>query len=98
MSTDYALDLLGVILGQGESSRLVQTVRDEKRLVNSVEAYNLSFGWGEGFFGVDAVVAVPPDPAQRPGHPGPVAGPARDANQGSPRRAGPKDPRQRRDW
>ncbi len=51
---DYALDLLAIILGQGESSRLVRTVRDEQRVANQIEAYNLSFAWGEGFFGIDA--------------------------------------------
>jgi len=51
---DYALDLLGQILGQGELSRLVRTVRNEQKLVTSIDAYNLSFPWGEGFFGVDA--------------------------------------------
>lgn len=55
---DYALDLLGVILGQGESSRLVRSLRDEKQLVNTIEAYNLSFAWGKGFFGIDAEVAM----------------------------------------
>mgnify|MGYP006267745511 CR=1 FL=1 len=50
---DYALDLLGIILGQGESSRLVQDLRDERGLVTSIDAYNLSFSWGEGFFGID---------------------------------------------
>ena len=50
---DYALDLLGVILGQGESSRLVRDLRDQRGLVTSVAAYNLSFSWGEGFFGID---------------------------------------------
>jgi zinc protease len=57
---DYALDLLAVALGQGESSRLVQTVRDQKQLVYNVGSYNLSFAWGEGFFGIDAEVAVKP--------------------------------------
>ncbi|HEX7008668.1 MAG TPA: pitrilysin family protein, partial [Phycisphaeraceae bacterium] len=57
---DYALDLLGVILGQGESSRLVRTVRDQQGLVNNINAYNLSFPWGEGFFGIDSEVATPP--------------------------------------
>lgn len=56
---DYALDLLAVVLGQGESSRLARTVRDEQRLVNTASAYNLSFAWGEGFFGIDAEVAMP---------------------------------------
>ncbi len=52
---DYALDLLSTILGGGELSRLVQTIRDEQQLVTSIDAYNLSFPWGQGFFGVDAV-------------------------------------------
>ena len=56
---DYALDLLAQVLGQGELSRLVQTVRNEQKLVTSIDAYNLSFAWGEGFFGVDATVADP---------------------------------------
>ena len=55
---DYALDLLSVILGQGESSRLKQTVRDKQGLVSSIDAYNASFHWGEGFFGIDANVAA----------------------------------------
>jgi zinc protease len=54
---DYALDLLGVILGQGESSRLKQNIRDQKGLVTTIDAYNASFHWGKGFFGVDATVA-----------------------------------------
>jgi len=57
---DYALDLLAVILGQGESSRLVESVRDQQRLANSINAYNLSFPWGKGFFGIDAEIALPP--------------------------------------
>ncbi len=54
---DYALDLLATILGQGESSRLVRAVRDDQRLVNTIQSYNLSFTWGEGYFGVDAELA-----------------------------------------
>jgi zinc protease len=54
---DYALDLLAVVLGQGESSVLKQTIRDEAQLVSSIDAYNASFHWGKGFFGVDAEVA-----------------------------------------
>lgn len=53
---DYALDLLGQVLGQGELSRLVQEVRNKQQLVTSIVAYNNSFSWGEGFFGIDAVV------------------------------------------
>jgi zinc protease len=63
---DWALDLLSVILGQGESSRLVRTVRDEQRLVNTIDAYNASFPWGKGFFGIDAEVAVPPSASSDP--------------------------------
>ncbi|QDU33448.1 Protease 3 precursor [Poriferisphaera corsica] len=54
---DYELDLLAKILGQGESSRLVQTIRDQDKLVTSISAYNASFPWGKGFFGVDAEIA-----------------------------------------
>lgn len=54
---DYALDLLAIILGQGESSRLVRQLRDEQRLVNTISAFNLSMNWGEGFFSVDAEIA-----------------------------------------
>ena len=54
---DYALDVLGIVLGNGESSRLVRTLRDEKQMVTSIDAYNFSAPWGEAFFGVDAEVA-----------------------------------------
>ncbi len=52
---DYALDLLARILGGGELSRLVKQVRDEKQLVTSIDAFNYSAHWGEGFVGIDAV-------------------------------------------
>ncbi|MEM8783661.1 MAG: pitrilysin family protein [Planctomycetota bacterium] len=50
---DFALDLAASILGQGESSRLVQSLRERQKLVTSVDAYNFSATWGEGFFGID---------------------------------------------
>ncbi len=50
---DYELDLLAGILGQGESSRLAHTVRDRQRAVTSIVAYNSSFTWGRGLFGID---------------------------------------------
>ena len=56
---DYALDLLGMIMGEGESSRLVREVRDKKRLVNSIASYNYSTNWGEGFWAIDAEIAQP---------------------------------------
>ena len=54
---DYALDVLAVVLGQGESSRLVRSVRDTQRLANTISAFNLSMHWGQGFFGIDAEIA-----------------------------------------
>jgi zinc protease len=52
---DHALDVLARVLGQGAMSRLVRIVRDRQRLVSTASAYNLSFPWGGGFFGVDAI-------------------------------------------
>jgi len=54
---DYALDMLAAVLGRGESSRLVRVIRDHRRLVNSVSAYNFSNVWTEGFFGIDVELA-----------------------------------------
>ena len=61
---DYALDLLASVLGQSESSRLVQTVRNQKQSVVSISAYHASFHWGQGFFGIDADIALPTLPTQ----------------------------------
>lgn len=54
---DYALDLLAMVLGQGETSRLVREVRDQQRLANDIGSYNVSFPWGEGYFAVEAEIA-----------------------------------------
>ncbi len=62
-SDDYALDLLAAVLGQSESSRLVQTVRNQKQSVVTISAYHASFHWGQGFFGIDAEIALPPQAA-----------------------------------
>lgn len=59
---DYEMDIVAQVLGDGEASRLVRTVRDEQRRVDSIDAYNVSFAWGRGLVGVDATVAVPPIP------------------------------------
>ena len=56
---DYALDLLAGILGGGESSRLVRDLRDNRQLVTSIDAFNYSAHWGEGFFGVDYELVEP---------------------------------------
>ncbi|MCC6679627.1 MAG: insulinase family protein [Phycisphaeraceae bacterium] len=50
---DYEMDLLAGILGQGESSRLAHTVRDQQRAVTSIVAHNSSFTWGRGLFAID---------------------------------------------
>jgi zinc protease len=55
---DFELDLLASVLGRGEASRLARTVRDRDQVVTEVDAYNSSFAWGEGFFGVDADVGA----------------------------------------
>lgn len=56
---DYALHLLAGVLASGDASRLVRTIRDEQKLANTVSAYNTSFSWGEGFFGVDVELSRP---------------------------------------
>jgi zinc protease len=48
-----ALDLLAEILSYGRNSRLIQTLREKKRLVSSVSAMNYTQE-GPGFFGVFA--------------------------------------------
>ncbi len=58
---DLSLDLLSAIMGQGESSRLRRDLRDDRQLATVINSYNLSFSWGEGFFGVDAEVAAVED-------------------------------------
>lgn len=55
---DYELDVLAMVLGQGESSRLKRSIRDDKRMATSVSAYNTSSVWTEGYF---AVTAEPTD-------------------------------------
>ncbi len=49
------LDVLGVLLGRGRSSRLYEQVRQRQGLVTSVDAWTYNPG-GEGLFGMSAVV------------------------------------------
>lgn len=63
---DFALDLLSHILGDGEMSRLVQEIRNERRLATSIDAYNYSPCWAEGFFGVDMILNIPQPEAVTP--------------------------------
>ncbi len=51
---DYELDVLSMVLGQGESSRLNRGIRDEKQLATTISAYNSSSVWTEGYFAVTA--------------------------------------------
>ena len=46
----YPLDVLAVILGDGRTSRLYQKVRDEKRLVLSVETWSWTPYFADGQF------------------------------------------------
>ncbi len=51
---DYELDVLAMVLGQGESSRLKRIVRDKMQLATSVTSYNSSSVWTDGYFTVTA--------------------------------------------
>ncbi|MBD0269229.1 MAG: insulinase family protein [Cyanobacteria bacterium Co-bin8] len=53
----YALDILASILGQGRTSRLVRDLREERGLVSSISASNMTYGQ-QGVFNVSAQVPV----------------------------------------
>ncbi|MFV8750617.1 M16 family metallopeptidase [Nannocystaceae bacterium ST9] len=53
---DHALDVLARVLGQGALCRLARLSQGHARPLAGAEAYNLSYPWGEGCFGVDAVL------------------------------------------
>jgi len=50
----YALDVMAAVLGRGESSRLVQKLRNELRLVQSVGAWSWTPGFDAGQFAINA--------------------------------------------
>ena len=54
----YALDVLAQILGGGESSRLVRTLREKENLVTSISAWSSTPNYNAGIFAVRA--AMPP--------------------------------------
>jgi zinc protease len=58
------LDVLGVLLGGGRSSRLYREVRERQGLVNSVDAWTYSPG-NPGLFGMSAVTEAEKFPAAR---------------------------------
>lgn len=51
----YALDVLSIVLGQGRSSRLYQTVKEDQKLVRSVSSYALTPKW-PGIFTISAAL------------------------------------------
>ncbi len=53
MNETYALDILASVVGQGRTSRLVRELREEKRLVSSISASNMTFA-KQGIFYVSA--------------------------------------------
>lgn len=46
----YPLDVLSTILSRGESSRLVRTLKFQKRLVTSIDTWSATPPWGRGDF------------------------------------------------
>ncbi|MFP3903704.1 MAG: M16 family metallopeptidase, partial [Armatimonadota bacterium] len=53
----YALDVAAYILGNGSSSRLVRTLRDEVGLVDSISVYSDTPRYDAGVFAIPAVLA-----------------------------------------
>jgi len=52
----YPLDVFAAILGQGESSRLVRTIKNERNLVQSISAWSYTPGYDAGRFTVSASI------------------------------------------
>ncbi|HEY9877624.1 MAG TPA: pitrilysin family protein [Leptolyngbyaceae cyanobacterium] len=52
----YSLDVLSSILGRGRTSRLVRDLREERGLVSSISASNMTYGQ-QGVFNISAQVA-----------------------------------------
>jgi len=49
----YALDLLATILGQGESSILIEEIRDKKGLASTISVSDYTPSFAEGLFAID---------------------------------------------
>lgn len=56
----YALDVLSYVLSQGRSSRLVQDLQYDRRLVTSIDTSSWTPAWGKGVF----TIAFRAEPAQ----------------------------------
>ncbi len=52
----YALDTLANILGEGESSRLNRSLREEQQVVLSVSSWNYTPHWATGTFAIQCLV------------------------------------------
>ncbi|MBF2035157.1 MAG: insulinase family protein [Leptolyngbyaceae cyanobacterium T60_A2020_046] len=52
----YALDVLVSVLGRGRTARLIKDLREERHLVTSVSASNMTY-WRQGIFNVAAQLA-----------------------------------------
>jgi len=50
----YPLDILSFILSNGESSRLVKKIRNEKQLVTSISTYSFTPAFDAGYFSITA--------------------------------------------
>lgn len=50
----YPLDVISYILSQGQSSRLIRRLRDEKQLVHSIRTWSVTPSYGAGYFAVYA--------------------------------------------
>jgi zinc protease len=55
----YALDMLAAVLGGGQSSRLVQQLREKNQLVYDVSAFSNTPNYNAGFFAINA--NLPPE-------------------------------------
>ncbi|NBB94740.1 MAG: hypothetical protein GVY16_03270 [Planctomycetes bacterium] len=49
----YSLDVLSYILSEGRASRLVKTLKLDKRLVTSIDTWSWTPNWGKGTFTID---------------------------------------------
>lgn len=57
LSETYALDVVASILGQGRTARLVQDLRENRALVNSISTSNITYG-EQGVFYISANLAI----------------------------------------
>jgi zinc protease len=61
----YPLDLLSYVLSKGPSSRLVRVLRDEKKLVTSINSWSYTPSYNAGEFGIQAELSPANIPAAK---------------------------------